>query len=259
MRLRWLRRNVSARTSNASGRSLVNLTNVASRVEVSRTSWTMSDACSFSAPPRALGSVERRIAICGVDQYGNTRQTGHQLLQQFQPLRLKLSSERGEPRDVRGWMRQTRHDTAVDGVTDSAHDNGNRCCGLLRGEHGLGAPSENDVYFETNQIVRQLRKSLIAPSCIAVLETHVFSLDIAEITESLSKGIDGRQRFERQDTDGDYFPRLLRPRRERPRGRRAAEQRDELAPSQLRAHSISSNSILASLRSAVSKPSVNQP
>src|SRR5215467_8706862 len=117
----------------------------------------------------------------------------------------------GEPRDVRGWMRQTRHDTAVDGVTDSAHDDGNRCCGLLRGEHGLGAPSENDVYFETNQIVRQLRKSLIAPSCIAVLETHVFSLDIAEITESLSKGIDGRQRFERQDTDGDYFPRLLRP------------------------------------------------
>src|SRR6516164_7566494 len=110
------------------------------------------------------------------------------------------------------------------------HHNGNRCSGLLRGEHRLGAPSENDVYFEANQIVRQLRKSLIAPSCIAVLETHVFSLDIAEITENLSKGIDGRQRFERQDTDGDYFPRLLRARRERPRGR-AAEQRDELAPS----------------------------
>src|SRR5262245_46200770 len=155
-------------------------------------------------------------------------------------------------------MRQTRHDTAVNGVADGSHHNGNRCCGLLCGEHRLGAPSENDVYFEANQIVRQLRKSLIAPSCIAVLETHVFSLDIAEITESLSKGIDGRQRFERQDTDGDYFPRLLRACRERPR-RRPAEQRDELAPSQLRAHSISSNSILASLRSAVSKPSVNQP
>src|SRR5262249_40237487 len=137
-------------------------------------------------------------------------------------------------RDVRGWMRQIRHDTAVDGVTDSAHDNGNRCSGLLRGEHRLGAPSENDVYFEANQIVRQLRKSLIAPSCIAVLETHVFSLDIAEITESLSKGIDGRQRFERQDTDGDYFPRLLRTCRERPSDRRAAEQSDELTPLHVR-------------------------
>src|SRR5262249_14652980 len=175
-----------------------------------------------------------------------------QLLQQFQPLRLKLSSERGEPRDVRGRMRQTRHDTAVNGVADSSHHNGNRCSGLLRGEHRLGAPSENDVYFEANQIVRQLRKSLIAPSCIAVLETHVFSLDIAEITESLSKGIDGRQRFERQDTDGDYFPRLLRARRERPRGRRPAEQRDELAPSH---HSITS-SASASKRSGMVRPSV---
>src|SRR5262249_59125201 len=44
-----------------------------------------------------------------------------------------------------------------------------------------------------------------------------------------SKGIDGRQRFDRQDTDGEYFPlALLRARRERPR-RRAAEQGDELA------------------------------
>src|SRR5262252_2523835 len=126
-------------------------------------------------------------------------------------------------------MRQTRHDTAVNGVADGSHHNGNRCCGLLRGDHRLGAPSENDVYFEANQIVRQLRKSFIAPSFISVLETHVFSLDIAEITESLSKGIDGRQRFERQDTDGDYFPCLLRARRERPCCRRAAEKRDEVA------------------------------
>src|SRR5215831_18533859 len=134
-------------------------------------------------------------------------------------------------------MRQTRHDTAVNGVADGSHHNGNRCCGLLRGEHRLGAPSENDVYFEANQIVRQLRKSLIAPSCIAVLETHVFSVDIAEITESLSKGINGRQRFERQDTDGDYFPRLLRACRERPGGRCAAEKRYECAA----IHSITSS------------------
>src|SRR5262249_57675420 len=91
---------------------------------------------------------ERRIAICGVDEYGNTRQTGRQLLQQFQPLRLKLSSERGEPRDVRGWMRQTRHDTAVNGVADGSHHNGNRCCGLLRGETSIGATRGYVVNFE---------------------------------------------------------------------------------------------------------------
>src|SRR5262245_46687447 len=63
---------------------------------------------------------------------------------------------------------------------------------------------------------------------------HVLALDIAEIIESLSKGIDGRQLFEGQDTDGDCFPRrLLRARRERPRRRRTAEQRDEVATLQL--------------------------
>ena len=54
---------------------------------------------------------------------------------------------------------------------------------------------------------------------VAVLETHVLALDIAEITESLSKGIDGRQRFERQDTDSDYFF---------PSARFAENQRDRL-------------------------------
>ena len=33
---------------------------------------------------------------------------------------------------------------------------------------------------------------------------------IAEIIETLSKRINGRPGFEREDTDGNYFPRLLR-------------------------------------------------
>src|SRR5262249_18626876 len=162
----------------------------------------------FSTASRAR-QRERHVVIRGVDEYGDSRQSGNQLLQQFQPLRLELSSERGESRDICGWTRQTCHDTALNGVADGAHHNGNGCGGLLRGEHGLGPPSENDVYFEADQIVRQLRKSLIVPPGVAVLETHVLALDIAEITESPSKSIDRWQRLNRQDTDGDYFPRLL--------------------------------------------------
>src|SRR5262249_39037340 len=64
---------------------------------------------------------------------------------------------------------------------------------------------------------------------VAVLEAHVFPLDIPEIIESLSKRIDGRPRLDRQDTDRDYFPsRLLRTCGERPSSR-AADQSDELA------------------------------
>jgi hypothetical protein len=61
---------------------------------------------------------------------------------------------------------------------------------------------------------------------VAVLEAHVLALGIAELIESPSKGIDGRQVFEGQDPDEDHFSCLLRAGRVRPRSR-AAEQRDE--------------------------------
>jgi putative tryptophan/tyrosine transport system substrate-binding protein len=76
---------------------------------------------------------ERHVVVRGVDDHGDSRQCGHHVLQQLQPLRLQLPSERGEPRDVRGWMRQTGHDAAVDSVADGAHHNGYRCGRLLRG------------------------------------------------------------------------------------------------------------------------------
>ena len=60
----------------------------------------------------------------------------------------------------------------------------------------------------------------------------VLSLDITEVTNFFAKGSQRRCGLTgsgRQDTDPRHFGRLLRARRERPRGRSAAEQRDELA------------------------------
>ena len=170
------------------------------------------------------------IAVGGIEEDRDPRQSGDRLLQQLQTLRLELCGEGGQSCDVRIRTRQIGHDAAAKGVADGAHDDGNRRGGLLGGEHRLGAPSENDVHFEADEIIRQIGESLVASFGVAVLEANVLALDVAEIVECLSKGIDGRPGFERQDTDGDYFPRLLRTRRERPRDRRAADKRDEGAP-----------------------------
>ena len=119
------------------------------------------------------------------------------------------------------------------GVANGAHDDGYRRGGLLRGEHGVGPPSNNDVYVEVDEVVRQLGKPLVVSLGIAVLEVNVLTLDIPESIESLSKCVDGRPGLDCQDTDRDYFPsRLPRTCGERPRGR-AAKQRDELASFQL--------------------------
>jgi hypothetical protein len=83
---------------------------------------------------------------------------------------------------------------------------------------------------------RELRESfeLFRP---AVVDRHVLALDIAGLFEALAKGaqplgnILGRSGFEKAD---HRQRRLLRARRARPGGSRAAEQRDEFAPANAR-------------------------
>src|SRR5262249_57337493 len=79
----------------------------------------------------------------------------------------------------------------------------------------------------------------------AIFHDNVAALDPAEFAQSLPEGGDPlappRQRGGAQHADGAPL-RLLRARRERPRGCRAAEQRDELAP----LHSITSSAAASS-------------
>ena len=97
----------------------------------------------------------------------------------------------------------------------------------LCGEHGVGPPSDYDIYVEAGEVIRQLGKSLVASLGVAVLEANVLTLDIPEIIESLSKRVDGWPGLDRQDTNRNYFPyRLLRPCGERPSSR-SAEQSDD--------------------------------
>src|SRR5262249_60888345 len=101
---------------------------------------------------------------------------------------------------------------------------------LLRGEHGVGTPCENDVYVEADELIRQLGKPLVVSLGVAVLEANVLTLDIPEIIESLPERVDGRPGLDRQDTNRNYFPsRPLRPCGERP-SNRTADQSDELTP-----------------------------
>ena len=67
----------------------------------------------------------------------------------------------------------------------------------------------------------------------AVFDRHVLALDIAGVFEALAKSAQTvRERIRRcgAEKPDHRHRRLLRARRQRPRGCRAAEQRDELAP-----------------------------
>src|SRR5262249_30413018 len=97
---------------------------------------------------------------------------------------------------------------------------------------------------------------LLRVRCPAILDPDVATLRPAELPERFLEHGDAGLRFRvalgkrHQHADAPQALALLRPRRERPRCRRAAEQRDDLAPS----HSITS-SARASRVGGTSRPS----
>ena len=96
---------------------------------------------------------------------------------------------------------------------------------------------DNDIDLEPDELGRDLGVALAASLRPAILDRDGAALDPAEFAQPLHKSggplAPGRRRGRAQEPDGRQLPRLLRARRERPSGRRAAEKRDELAPSSL--------------------------
>ena len=75
----------------------------------------------------------------------------------------------------------------------------------------------------------QLDRPLVG---VSPVNGKIFAFDVAQLPKLFSKTVElGEILFvTSQDADAPYALGLLRARRERPRRRRAAEQRDELAP-----------------------------
>src|SRR5262249_1105511 len=110
------------------------------------------------------------------------------------------------------------------------HDGGRRDRRLYR-QHSWGI---GDQYRHPtiNQLKRDHRHSIVLPLRPTVLDGHVLALDIAGFLQALTECRNHRHVAVRRCTveESDHRQRrLLRPRRERPYHRRAAEQRDELA------------------------------
>ena len=96
---------------------------------------------------------------------------------------------------------------------------------------------------------RSLRPSAQRYS-IATVRPSIQPSSRSRCTKAATHWLQARRRGRAQEPDGRQLRRLLRARRERPRRRRAAEQRDELAP----LHSITSSARASSV-GGTSRPS----
>src|SRR5215831_13441068 len=148
--------------------------------------------------------------------------------------------------EVAPWSAETGDKARLHGVAARIEDDwdsrGRRLSRLCR---GLAATGDNNRNLARNEIVDQLRQALIPTFRPSEFDRDVPPLDEACLTEALPKGGQHRSVGHRRSAAeiSDHRHRLLRAHRERPRRRRAAEQRDELAPF----HSITSSARASSL------------
>src|SRR5262249_9713805 len=145
---------------------------------------------------------------------------------------------------VAAWSAQAGDKTQLDRVASGREYDRNRRGRRFGRQRRKCGGRGNDGDLLLNQTGRQRWQSVIVVFCPAIFDGHVLTLDLAGFLQTLAECGHGRRisvrRCAVEETD-HWHRRLLRARRERPRGSRAAEQRDERAAP----HSITSSASAA--------------
>src|SRR5262245_44471694 len=162
-------------------------------------------------------------------------------MEKSQPFRRNLLGKKTDPGDVAARPGKAGDKTKRDRVSAAAEDDRDRCgrsFGRLNSSGRAGRSDNGDA--TADEVSHERRQAIVSAVQPIVLDNHVLTLDVAGFAEAsaersgMASGGIGPPTAD--EADGRHR-RLLRARRERPRGRRAAEQRDELAPF----HSITSS------------------
>src|SRR5262245_12725604 len=174
-----------------------------------------------------------------VQQNADLFGAGHQLVQLPEPLGRHVDRCEGHAGDVAPGPIEIGKQSGSDGIVADTKDDW-RAARCSLGCRSRGAMADDNRRTTSHQFRRQLRKSGFLTIAPAVFDSDILTLDEARLLQALLERCDEIRRVDgRRDTKkSDHRHRLLRPWRHRPRCRRAAEQRDELAPSP---HSITSS------------------
>src|SRR5262249_41566443 len=141
---------------------------------------------------------------------------------------------------------------AADRVPHPRKDDRDDRCRLLCRNDGRSSLRDYDIDFQPDKLGRDLGRALVAALRPTILDRDSAPLDPPEFAQPLHETgnplAGGRKRARAPEPDGRQFRLLLRARCERPCHRRAAEQRDELAPPH---HSITSSARASSAQNSV--------
>src|SRR5262249_41858648 len=189
---------------------------------------------------RVSGSGLGEIRTGRIYEHADRGGIGNHFVQQLKLLRHQEGVEIAYPCDVPAWSIEAGDKPKLYGIGPSLEHDRNRGGRSLGSECGRGAGPGNHSAPPADKISGQGRQSIVMFLRPAVFDRDILPLDIAGFLKTFTEGghkervSSGRSAAEESD---HRHRRLLRPRREWPCCRRAAEQRDELAPF----HSITSS------------------
>src|SRR5262245_4652107 len=158
---------------------------------------------------------------------------GNHFVQQLKLLRHQEGVEIAYPCDVPAWSIEAGDKPKLYGIGPSLEHDRNCRGRSLGSECGRGAGPGDHSDPPADKISGQGRQSIVMFLRPAVFDRDILPLDITGFLKTFTEGShkervsSGCSAAEKPD---HRHRRLLRPRRERPRGRRAAEKRYERAP-----------------------------
>src|SRR5262249_52735782 len=212
--------------------------------------WT-----SLTFHPERWGRGLDRAELTRPGRYGRILKerrslyAGCDLLKQLQPFRGDAVVTQHKTSSVAARPSEGFHETGADWFGD-LHENDRHGAGRLQQRpRGCTATRQDDVGGEGNQFRRVFANALGVAHAPADVDANVATVGPAQLRQRLCDRQHAPLRYQivRRETH-EYadapHPLLLRARRERPRCRRAAEQRYELAPAH---HSITSSARASSV------------
>src|SRR5262245_58890079 len=193
--------------------------------------------------------------VARIDQHGHANGLWRQLVQQTQSLGRDLHEEDVDAGRIAARPGKARYQTELHSIfADPEHDRDCRGRGFGRARSNRATGRGDYGYAAADEVGHQRRQPVVLAAEPVVLHRHVLAFDVAGFAEAFAEGgypVRCRLARPRIDKANDRNGGLLHLRCDRPRRRRAAEQRDELAA---RNHSMTS-SARASRDGGTSRPS----
>jgi len=186
------------------------------------------------------GLRQRRV---GIHQHEIVCGLRRQLVQQPEPFCCQFYVQGAETGGIAAGSAETGDESESEWVSDGKDDRNGLGCGFGRARRRRAQGRCNDGDRQAHELGRQFRQAVIAVFRPARFDPHVLTIGITGLAQAIAKcneALGVRLRRSGLQQPDDRQRRLLRARGERwqhGRRRRAADERDEVAPP----HSITSS------------------